>query len=371
MRVRPAMGRNGRRMTALAAGLLLAMAPSCVAPWEPIEDPAPASPRTRFSAERAFAHLEALAALGPRDPASPGHAQAQEYLRSQLSALGLEAMEQKLSVDRQPGAPPIELVNLAVTLEGEHDDVILLATRYDTRRSDAFRFVGANAGASGPALLLEMLRVLREDPLPYDVWAVFLDGESPLDGSNDLEKGFVGSRAFAIQLHEKQQLAALRLAVVFDQVGDSELRIERDLRSHSRLRDAFFRKARELGYEEAFPAGSPFHAVAASHLAFFNVGFRRVVAISDDRYGGSDPPGVFAGTEDDTPAHCSPQSLATVGEVSLATLRDLAEQMRKVDRFAPRPAAGDAASGAEAEVPSAGASEGADEAPTTDATSQP
>ena len=40
-------------------------------------------------------------------------------------------------------------------------------------------YVGANEGASGAALLLELARVIAEKPLPYTTWIVFLDGEAP------------------------------------------------------------------------------------------------------------------------------------------------------------------------------------------------
>ena len=50
---------------------------------------------------------------------------------------------------------------------------------------------------------------------------------------------------------------------------------------------------------------------------------RRVVLVTDDRFGGDDPPGIYSHTPEDDLAHCSPESLDTVGRVSEAALREV------------------------------------------------
>ena len=66
---------------------------------------------------------------------------------------------------------------------------------------------------------------------------------------------------------------------------------------------------------------------------FLAAGFRGVVLITDPAYGGGEPPGAFANSEDDTAERCSPQSLASVGAVTLEALDRIAERLAKIDRF--------------------------------------
>jgi hypothetical protein len=125
--------------------------------------------------------------------------------------------------------------------------------------------------------------------------------------------------------------------VFFGAVGDAELTIARDARSYRRYRETFFEVGQRLGYEEVFPRTSSVTELDGSHVAFFSVRTRRVVLIADDRFGGDEPPGVYWHTEDDTPARCSPESLASIGHVTLIALGRIGSLLQKVDRFVQRP----------------------------------
>ena len=126
--------------------------------------------------------------------------------------------------------------------------LIVLAAPYDTRPFESFRFVGANDGGSGAALLLEIARNLTERPLAYTVRIYFLDGEAPqlAEEPDRTRKGLFGSRSLARDLVEEQQLAKIRLLVVFNRVADADLRIARDLYSHRIYRDEFWRAGARL-----------------------------------------------------------------------------------------------------------------------------
>ena len=289
-----------------------------------------------FSAERAWAHLEALVALGPRVTGTAGAASARDYLREQLVAIGALVVEQRFEAIGVEGEP-LEIVHLTGVLPGASSDVFLLAAAYDTTPFDTFRFVGANDGASGPALLLELGRVLADRPRRYTVWLTFLDGDSmhearvATQGAED--RAFAGSRALARQLADEGRLSRIRLAVYYNQVADRDLSIERDLRSHRIYREIFWQSARSLDQTAAFPENGHFGSPLTGHRSFLDHGVRRVVAIMDDRYGGSEPPGVHWHSEEDTLRQCSPASLASVGVVSLEALQRIETRLAKIDRF--------------------------------------
>ena len=334
------------RIAVLSASLVLLgpLGPGCQGPSEPPE-PEPGSvrsepPREPFSSERAWQHLEALTAIGPRPAGSEGGRQARAHLRGALEALDLEVHEQRLTRTPQAGGPPLEVVNLVGVIPGSLPGLFVLAAPYDTRRFESFRFIGANDGGSGAALLLELARMLAANPLPYTTWIVFLDGEALPRGPGDPGPGRHGSRMLARRLVELDAIPAVRLLVVFNRVGDADLRIARDLLSHRAYREEFWRAAKRLDLGASFSPTSPYDSVVASHVPLAQAGVRSVVAIVDTSFGGGAPPGAYADSEDDDLAHCAPESLDSVGRVSIEALDTIARRLVKIDHFADLPGEG-------------------------------
>jgi hypothetical protein len=225
-------------------------------------------------------------------------------------------------------------VNLVAAIPGASRELFVLAAPYDTRHFEHFEFKGANDGASAPALLLELARLIQASPLPFTTWIVFLDGEAPIAAGADAEPALAGSSALARELAPEAGAPPVRLIVLFQQVGDADLRVARDLRSHRLFREEFWFAAARLDRTQAFRPEDPFESPPGSHLPFLAAGFRGVVLLTDPAYGGSEPPGAHANSEDDTPERCSPQSLASVGAVAFEALDHIAQRLAKIDRFA-------------------------------------
>jgi hypothetical protein len=321
-------------LCALAALVGLACAKPAAPPAEPEPDP------SRFSGERAWEHLEKLVEIGPRVSGTRGAEEARSYIRAQLEALDLEVESLSFALERDRadgGVEKISYETLVTIMPGDFDDVVVLAAPYDSSHFESFTHVGANNGASGAALLLEMARVLSVDPIPYTVWLAFLDGEAAPAEDTSLDQALLGSQALVGVIQELEALSRTRLMVYFNQVADRDLVIARDLRSDRVVRKSFQRAARELGYRSTFPPDRPFTSPPGGHAAFRSVGFRRVMLVVDDRFGGDEAPGVYWQTEDDTLEHCDPASLGMVGAVTNAGLRDVVALLQKVDRFSRRP----------------------------------
>ena len=114
----------------------------------------------------------------------------------------------------------------------------MIGVHYDTRpfpdeeRDPARRklpFIGANDGASGVALLMEIAHHLEKLPTPWGVDLVLFDGEELVygQGQNQIGEYFLGSKEFARQYAEgvdagssKYRYAA---GIVLDMVGDRDL----------------------------------------------------------------------------------------------------------------------------------------------------
>jgi hypothetical protein len=314
--------------------LLAAVALACAGPT-PHE--APAADETGFSSARAWGHLSELSELGPRVTGTREASRARQYFRTQLEEIGATVSEIRVPLGPEESPSSVEAVHLIALLPGDSSDRFMLAAAYDTPRLANIEFIGANSSASGPALVLELARALSVRSRPYTVMVVLLDGDFvplPADTSSErAARSLRGSRALARALDEDGTLADIRLAAFFQQVGDEDLSIARDLRSHTIYRDEFFDVASELGHQRAFRADAAWESPVGSHRAFIEAGLPRVVLISDDRFGGSSRPGRYAWNDRDTLEHCAPESLAAVGEVSLVVIDSIALRLARMDRF--------------------------------------
>src|ERR1700681_4028552 len=102
------------------------------------------TPVAKFDAGRGWEHLRQLVAIGPRPSGSQAIEQTRVYIKAQLAAAGLTAVDQ--AWDDQTPIDRVHMVNLAVTIPGARKDRIVFAGHYDTKIFREFRFVGASDG---------------------------------------------------------------------------------------------------------------------------------------------------------------------------------------------------------------------------------
>jgi hypothetical protein len=295
-----------------------------------------------FSADRAWRDLQALTDIGARPVGSRGNDRARDYLRAELEDLGVEVESWEVDYASARGRssgtadPEIRVTNLSAIIPGtQSQDRFLLVAPFDSRSFDDFEFIGANDGASGAAVVLEIARALAADPLPYATEIVFLDGESPFSSPGG-QGGYyreIGSLGLASRIQETDS-SGVRLLVYLNRVGDADLRIARDLVSHRIYREEFWKAAAALDRSQAFPLDAAFENAGIAHQNFAQIGLRQVVSIVDTSFGGDQPPGLYAGTDQDTIDRCSPDSLETVGLVVLEALDAISKRLGKIDRFA-------------------------------------
>jgi glutaminyl-peptide cyclotransferase len=299
-------------------------------------EPGRAGPSGEFSGALAWADLEALA-RGPRALGADGAEAARSLITARLAASGI-AVETLSTTAESKGFGPLALTHLVATLPGASTDRIVLVAPYDSGLYDGFTFVGANDGASGAAVLLEVARVLAGRALPYTVELVWLEGEGRIGRGEgeEREQRWLGSRSLAQRWGEKGHLSGIRLLVSFNRVCDADLQIARDSGSDREHREEFWRAARRLGFSDAFPPDRRYESVVSSQEAFRDRGVRPVVAIEDTAFGGGEAPGRYAGKED-VLAHCAPESLEVVGRVAVEAVATIATRLAKIDRFARMP----------------------------------
>jgi len=143
-----------------------------------------------FNADSAFAFIEKQVAFGPRIPNTQAHRNAGDYLVRKLRSYGANVSVQEFKATTF-GGDQLSLRNIIGSFNPGIQKRIILAAHWDTRPwSDKDpdkpkqAFDGANDGASGVGVLLEVARLMNQKPA-VGIDIIFFDGEDwgPLEGS--------------------------------------------------------------------------------------------------------------------------------------------------------------------------------------------
>jgi hypothetical protein len=269
---------------------------------------------TQFSGDRALAHVQRLVDLGPRTPQSEAIEKSRAYIKQELNSSGWRVTEQPFTDDTPRGR--VRFVNLIARFGAieKTTDLFLLCSHYDTKVFDTFRFVGANDGGSSTGLLLELARVLAQQPrLAEKIELVFFDGEEAFENFSNTD-GIYGSRHFAHELRQDGSAKSFRGGILFDMVGDRSLDITFPPNSPTKITRDIFASADALKLRNYFTYFD--QDVTDDHSPLNAVGIP-VVDVIDFHY----PPWH---TADDTMDKISAQSLQIVGSVAAYYLSEFA-----------------------------------------------
>ncbi len=282
-----------------------------------------AAPPPGFDGARAFADLEALVRIGPRPAGSPDAARARELIRERLRQAGWLVEEHAFDA-RSPDGKTVPMKNLIARREGASPERVLLITHYDTKNVPGIVFVGANDGASGVAVRLELARVLAAQPLLLTTELVFADGEEAFGPSITPEDGLYGSTALAERMLQDGSLAQVRSVILVDMVGDRDLNLVVDLGSSPVLRELFTRAAHKLGRGDLVDDRARM-GVIDDHSPFASRGVEHVLALIDFQFGARVSPGPLWHTAKDDLDAVSAASLNSFGLVLVEAVRAIEE----------------------------------------------
>lgn len=269
-----------------------------------------------FNGTRAYKYLEQVCAIGPRPSGSPGMAKQQEMLAKHFTELGGKVGFQRFRVPHPQTGQPVPMANLVVQWHPKAKRRILLCAHYDTLpfpmldpEDPKGRFVGANDGGSGVAVLMELAHEIPKLRLRYGVDFVLFDGEEFIFDRRD--RYFLGSEYFARQYRDHPPPFRYRWGVLLDMIGDADLQIYYERNSvrwpETRpLVEDIWSTARRLGVREFIPRKK--YEIRDDHLPLRNIGRIPACVIIDFDY-------PVWHTRDDTVDQCSALSLAKVGWV--------------------------------------------------------
>jgi glutaminyl-peptide cyclotransferase len=251
-----------------------------------------------FDGQRAYEDVKTQVAFGARISGTESHAKAQEWMRKELESAGWQVEVQESEAMGHP-------VQNIVAKRGDADPQIILGAHYDSRMyadndPDSANHTkpvpGANDGASGVAVLLELARKLPDDTVP--VWLVFFDAED--NGNIEGWDWLLGSREFV-----KNNPVRPKAVVVIDMIGDADLNIYKERNSNKAITDEIWRTAERTENDTVFIPKEKFSMID-DHTPFLEAGIPAVDIIDFDY--------PYWHTTQDTPDKVSAQSLQVVGE---------------------------------------------------------
>ena len=269
-----------------------------------------------FNGDAAFTHLVAQCDFGPRNPGSVGHQKALDYFLNVLTTLADTVSTQSFTEIMPRSKQKVEMHNIIAQFNPKAKKQIMISAHWDTRpwgdrslsimRKDQ-PILGANDGASGVAILLELAKVLHDNPQKIGVNLVLFDAED-FGSSGDSWSYCKGSQYFAKNL----PITLPEYAINLDMVGDAnlEIYIERiSYKQNPSLVLELWGLAEELklsGFKKMAK-----HSIFDDHVPLYELAGIPAVDIIDFDY--PDEKTNYHHTYNDIVENCSPESLRQVG----------------------------------------------------------
>jgi len=245
--------------------------------------------------------------FGYRTPGSDAHEMTINMIKTTLQNYGWDVEIQEEKIENNYTIKNI--VSKRVNNEGPW---IILAAHYDTRfisdqDNDLTKQIlpvpGANDGASGVGILLELARVIPKN-IEKNVWLVFFDAED--QGNIEGWDWILGSRSFVKQLNGKPDNV-----IIIDMVGDADLNIYFEHNSDSELSEEIWNVANNIGFEKYFIPQYKYR-ILDDHIPFIEAGIRAIDIIDFDYQ--------YWHTQGDTIDKVSVNSLNVIGKTLLEWL---------------------------------------------------
>jgi glutaminyl-peptide cyclotransferase len=282
------------------------------------------STKTAPDSKRAYGYLRKITRIGPRFSGSRGMLEQQRLLIKHFTDLGGEVKLQSFDAPHPQTGRAVRMNNLVVSWHPQRKERVLLACHYDTRPypdrdrlQPRGRFVGANDGASGVALFMELAHHLPKLDATYGVDFVFFDGEELVFSPDD--KYFLGSEYFPTQYRDKPPTThSYVYGVLVDMIGDKRLNIYMEKKSAEtyapELTRSIWAMAKQQKVREFIPRVK--HEVNDDHVPLNEIAKIPTCDIIDFDY-------PHWHTTRDIATNCSGSSLAKVGRVLLAWLAEV------------------------------------------------
>ena len=270
----------------------------------------------KFDGDKAFAHLVAQCDFGPRNPGSVGHKKALTYFMDVLTPLADTTFTQPFTDTMPRTKVKVQMHNVIARFNSTAAKQIMISAHWDTRpwgdRGTSIMgknqpIMGANDGASGVAVILELARILHEKAPKIGVNLVLFDAED-YGKSGDSWTYCIGSQYFARNLPIPYPAYAINL----DMIGDKNLELFIERYSYQQ-NAALVLELWDLAESLKLPAfkKQAKYMIFDDHVPLYEIAGIPAIDLIDFDY--PDEKTNYHHTHNDVVANCSPNSLWQVG----------------------------------------------------------
>lgn len=250
--------------------------------------------------------------FGPRPPGTDAHVKCRDLILKEVTKYCDNPRLQTFSHTWSSDGKPYDMWNVVGEQNWKDAKVrVVLMAHWDTRPTADQEplalnrlkpILGANDGASGVAVLLELMRVMKEKKLNVGIQYVLVDGE---DLGPGLDEMFLGAKHYVKTLSNHKP----QYGILLDMIGDKDLEVPIESYSYFSARDvalSVYKHAATIGLKSTFP-NVVGQAIQDDHLPLINAGIPTIDLIDFDYEPWH--------TLRDTPDKCSAESLGKVGKL--------------------------------------------------------
>ena len=300
----------------------------------------PADVRCAFSADSAYTYIAQQLAFGPRVPGTEAHEACGDWLVSELARHGAQVKSQYGIMTNYAGKAQ-DIRNIVAMLEGNTPHAILLCAHWDCRPwsdeeeryEDRFEPVmGANDGASGVGVILEMVRqmAIRKSKGEFipTVQVVFFDCEdmgtpAHFTGSQRDHTWCLGSQYWAQELKIQNSKFKINYGILLDMVGDPSATFPREyfsMQYAGSYVERLWREASKLGYGRYFVQQVTYYPITDDHYYVNTIAGIPCVDVIDYKTNTETGFAEWWHTQHDDIQNINKQTLQAVGETVLTTI---------------------------------------------------
>jgi hypothetical protein len=175
-----------------------------------------------FNADSAYYFVDKQVSFGPRVTNSEPHKKCGDWLVAELRKMSDNVIEQKTTLTNYDGRQ-LNIRNIIAEINPKADKRILLCAHWDSRpfadedtKDTNKPILGANDGGSGVGVLMEIARIIKNNPLSVGIDIVLFDAED-LGKSEHNNSYCLGSQYWSTNLHKPGYKA--EYGILLDMVG--------------------------------------------------------------------------------------------------------------------------------------------------------
>ncbi|MDE5836868.1 MAG: M28 family peptidase [Paramuribaculum sp.] len=228
---------------------------------------APEEPTVKFNADSAYSYIKKQVEFGPRVPGSKSHTECADYLIGELKRHGVDTVYVQYGKKAAYTGEILPIKNIIGSLNPEKSHRVLIAAHYDTRPwadndenedKRATPIDGANDGASGVGVILELARVLAANRPDTGVDFLLVDAEDygESSGLTSNEDSWCLGTQYWCENDPYTAQNRPKYGIVLDMVGGRGARFHREyysVRNASKIVDKVWGTAARAGFSSYFP----------------------------------------------------------------------------------------------------------------------